>query len=256
MLLLKTLFNRKLEMINRKLEIKKCHNNFEYFLSQYIRFRNDPNNIIDLYDFQEKYIDDMRNYKLMLVPKYRQGGFTSLAVYYKLWQFFFGDKRVIASVFGNLHQADCAFEMCFFNISRIPNWLIKNIVIDRHHRLMCLDNGNIIQFGDFQTSLSNTTDVLIDECPTLNEFRKFQILKSENSDTSVVAICNGGFLKNQLHYNWFYNEMLLCKKNQSPFHLSQFDWRDHPGYTPQKVRCIRATLTKDVWRTEMECEWL
>ena len=66
----------------------KCARDFKYFAANYVEIRSLKEGDVKfkLYGFQERVLSEFERYQFNIVRKFRQGGLTTLAVLWSLWQ--------------------------------------------------------------------------------------------------------------------------------------------------------------------------
>lgn len=118
-----------LEKLWYELEWRKCANDVEYFIRNYVwievEVKHDARGrkLFDLWDYQESALKDYVNHRFTVVLKARQLGFTTLAMAYALWQCLFQPRANILLISKSQDAADKNLGMARFMYSFLPDWM-------------------------------------------------------------------------------------------------------------------------------------
>jgi hypothetical protein len=121
--------NLELEKLWYELEWRKCAQDAEYFIRNYVwievETRHDPRGrkLFDLWDYQESALGDYLNSRFVIVLKARQLGFTTLAMAYALWLCLFQPRANILLISKSQDAADKNLGMARFMYAFLPEWM-------------------------------------------------------------------------------------------------------------------------------------
>src|SRR3990167_3971353 len=75
----------------RESEFTKCALDFKYFAETYVKITHPKRGLVpfNLYQYQERVINDYNTFKHNIIRKFRQGGLTTLTVIWAMWRCMF-----------------------------------------------------------------------------------------------------------------------------------------------------------------------
>lgn len=148
-------------------ELVKCAKDFSYFCENYViikSWKDDVKNYIQvpfkLYPFQENLFEHWENNRFSIGSKYRQGGFTTLAVIYGLWQCLFKiDQRILYLAKTDRDAVDDGGRVAETALAHLPEWM-KGLSMKNDHTKK-FDTGSMMKFLTPSSCCGIAMDLLI-----------------------------------------------------------------------------------------------
>lgn len=111
------------------LEIKKCSEDYKYFINTYCYIINVDNGLqhFELWDFQKEYLDIVHENRKILVKFPRQSSKTTTAAAYFLWYTLFNDDKTIAILANKLDAAIETLSRYQLMYENLPIWLQQGV---------------------------------------------------------------------------------------------------------------------------------
>lgn len=133
-------------------EYVKCAQDPEYFMKNYVYIQHQALGriLFDLYEFQERALDEISNNRFTVILKARQMGISTLTAGYALWLMLFHNGKKISVVSMKRDTAKNLINMVKFAHDNLPVWMRENKVEDNKLSLGLENNSKI--FAESTTS--------------------------------------------------------------------------------------------------------
>jgi hypothetical protein len=210
-------------------EYKKCHDDPVYFMKKYVKIQHPHRGTIlfDLYDFQEKVLQDMANYDYNIILKSRQLGITTLVSAYALWlMIFHSDKNILCISIKQEVSKDIITRVSFAN-DNLPSWLRVQCVEDNRLSLR-LKNGSQIRATSSSSDAGRSSAIsflIIDECAFIENIESIWASSQQTLATGgkamVLSTPNG--VGNFFHKTW-----VAAEAKENKFNTIRLPWSLHP----------------------------
>jgi phage terminase large subunit-like protein len=151
-----------------RLEYKKCIENPIYFMKKYVKIQHPIRGTInfDLFEFQEKALEDLTIHDFNIILKSRQMGISTLVAAYSLWlMIFHNDKNILCISITQETSKEIVTRVRFAN-DNLPSWLKVQCVEDNRLSLR-LKNGSQIKAASSSGTAGRSAAIsllCIDEC--------------------------------------------------------------------------------------------
>jgi hypothetical protein len=151
-----------------KSEYKKCIGDPIYFMKKYVKIQHPIKGTInfDLFEFQEKALEDLTIHDFNIILKSRQMGISTLVAAYSLWlMVFHNDKNILCISITQETSKEIVTRVRFAN-DNLPSWLKVQCVEDNRLSLR-LKNGSQIKAASSSGTAGRSAAIsllCIDEC--------------------------------------------------------------------------------------------
>lgn len=242
-------------------EIRRCTESLSYFVENYLKISDPKRGWISVqpYDFQRRYLDALQKERFLLVPKFRQGGFTTFNLFHKLWKAIFFEKQTILWITKTDREA---MEACLFfkkQIDQLPEWLTRGLSKSNDHQIeFDRSESKIFFYTPEATRGRSVTDLVIDEAAYFKGLDKFWLCVvptiATGGNATIVSSCKR-LKKGEI--NWFKSMLDAAKKGENEFEIFNSYWQEHPEFhTEEWIKNTKSNLGEIDWRVEVECEWV
>lgn len=146
-------------------ELVKCAKDFVYFCEHYVTIKTWKDNNYQqvpfkLYPFQEELAEHWMDNRFSIGSKFRQGGFTTLAVIYGLWNCLFKvDQRIMYLAKTDRDAIDDGGRVAETALAHMPEWM-KGLSMKNDHTKK-FDTGSVLRFHTPQACCGMGVDLLI-----------------------------------------------------------------------------------------------
>jgi phage terminase large subunit-like protein len=171
-------------------EYKKCVSNPIYFMKKYVKIQHPIRGTINfnLYEFQERTLENFSKNDFNIILKSRQMGISTLVSAYSLWLMIFNkDKNVLVISIKQEVSKEIVSKVRFAN-DNLPSWLKVKCIEDNRLSLK-LANGSQITATSSSTSAGRSQALsllILDEC--LNFSSNIYIRNKKTGEIKSVAI--------------------------------------------------------------------
>jgi hypothetical protein len=239
-------------------ELAKIAQNFEYFCHRYVKILHPKHGTIPfvLYKYQRKVIDQYSRYPYNMVSKFRQGGLTTVAVLWGLWQAMFQTDKQIYVLSKTDREALAAGDIAKKALDNFPWWMYdpKKADISKHEKAF-YDMGSRICFYTPEAARGKSASlIIIDEAafiPDMYEHWKAMYpVIATGGNIAVVSTVNG-------MGNWYEETYHEAEAGQNFFKIIDLEYWEHPVYAnPEWAKQTRANMTDKAWRQEVLRDFL
>ena len=221
-----------LSKTEQKSEFIKCAESVHYFVKTYVKITHPMKGEVpfDLYDFQERVLNDFEKYKVNIILKSRQVGMTTLVASYALWLMIFGKNKSILAISLRQDVARDIVRKIKYGNERLPDWL-KGTTLEDNRLSIRFSNGSetcastTTKFSGVASSLSL---LIIDEAALIENAEELwasaQPALSTGGNAIVISTPRGVG-------NWFHKIFSDAEeggKEYGVFHTNTLPWHLHP----------------------------
>ncbi|MHA2043216.1 MAG: phage terminase large subunit family protein [Candidatus Thorarchaeota archaeon] len=236
-------------------EIVKCGLSFEYFCHRYVKILHALHGTIPflMYNYQHTVIKEFNDNKFNIISKFRQGGLTTVAVLWGLWQSIFHKDQNILVLSITDREAITAGEIAQRAIDNMPVWLYQDeenkATLSKHEKVFPT-TGSKITFHTPKAARGKTaTMIIIDEAafiPNMHEHWKgmYPVI-STGGKVNVISTVNG-------LGNWYQEIYYEAEAGDNFFNVIDLDYWEHPQYAnPDWAKRTEANIGKLAWKQEI-----
>ena len=127
-------------------EFKRCKRDPVYFISNHIKVTHPVRGLVnfELYPFQKRIVDELKNNRFNILRKFRQAGCTTIAASFALWKAIFSKYQTIPIISKGDQEATEVLERIKLMYDELPDIMKPGIEEDNKHTLK-LVNGSVIR---------------------------------------------------------------------------------------------------------------
>lgn len=213
-------------------EIVKCADSFAYFCQKYIKILHPTKGLIPfmMYKYQDRTIRDYENHRFNIISKFRQGGLTTVSIFYGLWKCMFQLDQQIMALSKTDREATVIGYMVDRAIEHMPIWMKpKKDGKWNDHLKQFPDTGGALQFYSPEAARGKSvTFLIIDEAAFIPDMDKhwkamWPVLSTGGSCVLVSTVNGLG--------NWYEETYTKAKDGKNMFHIIDLDYWEHPDYS-------------------------
>ena len=127
-------------------EFRRCKEDPIYFMSNYIKVVHPVRGLtlFKLYDFQQRILSNLEEYRFNVLRKFRQAGCTTIAAAYSLWFCLFQKHKVVVILSKGDSESTEVLDRIKIMYDELPSFLKPGIAEDNKHTLK-LNTQSIIK---------------------------------------------------------------------------------------------------------------
>jgi hypothetical protein len=241
--------------MDTELEIKKCADDFIYFCENYVKIICPTKGLIlfDPYDYQKRYVETIENNKFVICKKFRNGGFTTTALIWSLWNCMFKNDQYFAFISKTDRECVINGNLLKFIIDEFPDWLKPKMDKLNSHSLIFNNSENKIYLINPEEMCSKSPKfTFIEEAAFINYMDKHwkSIHPAIHSKNCVIISTPNG-------KNWFYETYTNAEQNKNQFKVFECIYLEHPKYCTKEWELeMKPLLGEKGWKQEILCEFL
>ena len=216
-------------------EYKKCLMSPVYFMRHYVKVQNIKYGTVlfNLYNFQEKALNDFNTYNNNIILKSRQMGISTLVAAYSLWLCIFNkDQNILIISLKEIDAMDVLEKVSFAN-QNLPTWL-KLQLIENNKKSIKFSNGSQVRAASTtkKSGVGKSLHLLIlDECGLIDEAESLWSSASPALSTGGKSI----LLSTPRGVGSFFHKMWVDAEEsningigKNGFHPIKLPWNLHP----------------------------
>jgi len=249
-------------------EYIKCADNPEYFLRNYVYIQHQELGriLFDLYDFQERSLEEIRRHRYNIILKARQMGISTLVAGYSLWMALFNNETKILVVSMKRAVAKNLVQKAKFAHDNLPVWMREEKVEDNKTSIG-LSNGSKIfaesTSGDAGRSESLSM-LIIDEGAFIDDVDELWSAAKPTLDVGngrAIVLSTPSNIGSWFHQQWSQAISGAQKIKEGPdewegigknnFHPIKLHWSLHPNRDSEWRQEQDTTLGPD--KAAREC---
>lgn len=213
-------------------EIVKCAESFAYFCQKYIKILHPTKGLIPfmMFKYQNRTIEDYENHRFNIISKFRQGGLTTVSIFYGLWKCMFQLDQQIMALSKTDREATVIGYMVDRAVEHMPTWLKpRKDGKWNDHLKQFPDTGGALQFYSPEAARGKSvTFLIIDEAAFIPDMDKhwkamWPVLSTGGSCVLVSTVNGLG--------NWYEESYHKAKDGKNMFHIIDLDYWEHPDYS-------------------------
>lgn len=247
--------------VNIYQEFISCQSSFVYFVENYVKIANPikGDTPFVLYPYQKRLIETLGKNKFILVKKFRQGGFTTLALIYSLWKCLFHSDQHFYFVSKSEGEAIHLGKYISKIMDAFPSWFVKPTKNTQNEKAFITEST--ISFGIMEGVRGRClTNLVIDEAafiPGMNE--KWKLIWNlphlpnvgpSGPSVLVISTVNGPV-------NWFCDVWTGAIEGKNNFLPFSADYWEHPDYNSAEwVAQMKAQLGEKGFMQEVLGEFV
>lgn len=250
-------------------EYAKCSENAAYFMKRYCYIQHPVRGRIkfDLFEFQERALDDMQRHQFNIVLKSRQTGISTLIAGYSLWLALFQTDKNILVIATKLETAKNLITKVRYMNEHLPSWMKMSVKEDNKLSLR-LKNGSNIKASTTASDAgrSEALSLLIfDEAAFIDGVEDVWTASYPTLSTggAAIALSTPNGVGNWFHQIWQGTEMGNSDWNPIKIHWTAHperdqEWRDKqtellgPKLAGQEYDCIGGDSIVSIYDTETD----
>lgn len=249
--------NRDPEVSTHESEFVKCAGDFAYFCKTYVKIRHWKLGIIpfELHKYQLRYVNAMEQHRFLIMKKFRQGGFSTLAAIWALWRCMFHEDQSIFMLSKTDRECLNNSYVVKLALDEMPDWLKPKMEKDNHHQKIFIETGSKLLFYTPEAACGRSlTHLIIDEAAFIKDMDKHWKSMFPTISTGGHVICqstpNG-------KDNWFAETYANAEQYKNSFVIFDTNYTEHPDYNkPEWVKETRKNLGEWGFRSEVLAEFL
>ena len=213
-------------------EILRCGRDPTYFIRRYVKIRHPKRGLIpfDLYDYQERLLQDYQEHRFNVVLKARQLGITEVTAAYATWLMLFRREKTILAMATKGQTAKNLMKKVRLALSKVPKWMmLADIVVDNVLSVE-LSNGSSIKIVPRSADAGRSEAVsllIVDEAAWIEGFEDIWVglQPTVSVGGNIVMMSTPRGVGNVFHKTYTDAE---AKKNE--FHPTKLPWWRHPEH--------------------------
>lgn len=221
-----------------KKEMSRCARDPAYFMIKYCKIQHPLKGLIkfDLFDYQEKAIQEFLKYRYNIILKARQLGISTLTSAYATWLLMFHDNKTVLIIANKAKVANSMINKISTIYKNLPRWLQK--IVQNENGKLPVDSKTKLTFinGSTVEATSATEDagrsdalslLIWDECAIVKENLAREIWTAASNtlatggDCIILSTPKG--VGNQFHDLW-----VDAESGDNEFHTIRLPWSVHP----------------------------
>ena len=241
-------------------EFIKCKDNPVYFAKNYVKIISLDEGLVpfEMYDFQEKHIENFHNHRFNIAKLPRQTGKSTTVISYLLHYAVFNDNIKIAILANKAETSRELLSRLQLAYENLPKWMQQGIVA-WNKGSMELDNGSKIIAASTSSSAvrGNSFNII-----SLDEFAFVPNHMAEQFFSSVYPTISSGkttkviIISTPQGMNMFYKLWHDAERGRNGYVPLEVHWSAVPGRDEAwKQETIRNTSERQ-FTQEFECEFL
>ena len=212
-----------------KQEYIKCAQDPAYFMKKYCMIQHPIRGKIpfELYDFQEKSVNEFHQHRFNVILKARQLGISTLTAGYSLWMMTFHQDKNILVIATKQEVAKNLVTKVRVMHANLPSWLKQKCVEDNKLNLRYMNGSQIIAVSSGpEAARSEALSLLIlDEAAFIDKIDEIWTASQQTLTTggSCIALSTPNGVG-----NWFHKTWVEAEEGRGMFNPIKLHWTVHP----------------------------
>jgi hypothetical protein len=191
-------------------EVKRCSLDFVYFCETYLKVNNPKRGLapLVLQPFQRRYAAHLKDHRLTVAKKFRQGGFTTVTLAYQFWKCLFRLGHRVLWLCRTDREAVCCGDVIRIFCAGLPTWLLPEFERHDDHLKHFAESDSQMRFTSIESTCGQRADhIVIDEpafIPRMGDHWK-ALFPCLPADGHVVAVSTPNRPS-----GWFYETYMGC----------------------------------------------
>ena len=212
-----------------KQEYVKCAQDPAYFMKKYCMIQHPIQGKIpfDLYDFQEKTINEFQEQRMNVILKARQLGISTLTAGYSLWMMTFQQDKNILVIATKQEVAKNLVTKVRVMHANLPSWLKQRCVEDNKLNLRYRNGSQIkaVSSGPEAARSEALSLLILDEAAFIDKID--DIWTASQSTLTTGGQCIALSTPNGVG-NWFHKTWVDAEEGRGLFNPIKLHWTVHP----------------------------
>jgi actin-like ATPase involved in cell morphogenesis len=239
-----------------------CSQDFPYFCEKYLSFeggpwwRNSGPRPFAFYPYQQRLYRAFEDNRFVAVKKFRQGGFSKMAVAYLLWRSIFKqDEHNV--IFTQRYRTSNDYKAWLRQfIRQLPDWMQQEVDFNFGSTITFL-SGSSLNISSYGASKGRSIDhCILDEVAFWGEIDQFwkavYPCLACGGKCFVMSTPNGVVGSGQ----WFYKTYAGAVKKINSFVPFEAQYSENPEFTDEWAADVKRNLGDLSWRQEYLCEFV
>ena len=212
-----------------KQEYVKCAQDPAYFMKKYCMIQHPIQGKIpfDLYDFQEKTINEFQEQRMNVILKARQLGISTLTAGYSLWMMTFQQDKNILVIATKQEVAKNLVTKVRVMHANLPSWLKQKCVEDNKLNLRYMNGSQIkaVSSGPEAARSEALSLLILDEAAFIDKIDEIWTASQQTLTTggSCIALSTPNGVG-----NWFHKTCVQAEEGRGMFNDIKLHWTVHP----------------------------
>lgn len=235
-------------------EIKRCKNPV-YFMKNYIYIQHPTKGkiLFKTWEFQEKALEDLLNYRFNIILKSRQLGFSTLTSAFILWMALFNKNKFIGTVSIKREDAAEIINKIKYAYDNLPEWLKISEIATNNVFEFSFKNGSKIKATATTSNIGRGSAfslLFIDEAAFIEGLDEAWASAWPTLSTGGQAIINStpngasGF---------FYDMYTEAEAGNNDFHVIKLSWDVHPERDQEWYETTKKNMSETKFAQEYLC---
>lgn len=212
-----------------KQEYIKCATNPAYFMKKYCMIQHPIRGKIpfELYDFQEKSVNEFKDNRFNIILKARQLGISTLTAGYALWMMTFHQDKNVLVIATKQEVAKNLVTKVRVMHANLPSWLKQRCVEDNKLNLRYMNGSQIkaVSSGPEAARSEALSLLILDEAAFIDKID--EIWTAAQSTLTTGGSCIALSTPNGVG-NWFHKTWIEAEEARGMFNPIKLHWTVHP----------------------------
>ena len=240
-----------------KQEYVKCAQDPAYFMKKYCMIQHPIQGKIpfDLYDFQEKTINEFQEQRMNVILKARQLGISTLTAGYSLWMMTFQQDKNILVIATKQEVAKNLVTKVRVMHANLPSWLKQRCVEDNKLNLRYRNGSQIkaVSSGPEAARSEALSLLILDEAAFIDKID--DIWTASQSTLTTGGQCIALSTPNGVG-NWFHKTWVEAEEGRGLFNPIKLHWTVHPDRDDDWRKEQDTLLGPSGAAQECDCDFL
>ena len=212
-----------------KQEYIKCAQDPAYFMKKYCMIQHPIRGKIpfELYDFQEKSVNEFHQHRFNVILKARQLGISTLTAGYSLWMMTFHQDKNILVIATKQEVAKNLVTKVRVMHANLPSWLKQKCVEDNKLNLRYMNGSQIkaVSSGPEAARSEALSLLILDEAAFIDKIDEIWTASQQTLTTggSCIALSTPNGVG-----NWFHKTWVEAEEGRGMFNPIKLHWTVHP----------------------------
>ena len=212
-----------------KQEYIKCAQDPAYFMKKYCMIQHPIRGKIpfELYDFQEKSVNEFHQHRFNVILKARQLGISTLTAGYSLWMMTFHQDKNILVIATKQEVAKNLVTKVRVMHANLPSWLKQKCVEDNKLNLRYMNGSQIkaVSSGPEAARSEALSLLILDEAAFIDKIDEIWTASQQTLTTggSCIALSTHNGVG-----NWFHKTWVEAEEGRGMFNPIKLHWTVHP----------------------------
>jgi hypothetical protein len=236
-----------------KHEYKRCATSFSHCAKRYFKIQHPTKGKVNfnLYDFQEKAVNEFISHRYNIILKGRQLGLSTLVAAYALWKMIFNNDFKVLVIATTQDVAKELVAKVQYMYDNLPVWMKSTVKENTFNKLeLTFKNGSSIKAVSSSEKSARSPSIsllIIDEAAS-------QATLATGGDCIILSTPNG--VGNKFHQMWVDAMEGNQGLDSEPFNPIKIPWNVHPERDQKWADEQLAKLGKRNFAQEHDCDFI